>query len=315
MTMLAQSAVSTNDLRIRAFGRVGELEVAVKNDTVGLVQRCLEVSERAQIKDLKETCWFTEEALTDAKLDKIVAGLCSTGSKLRKLALRIIGAHAESLQPAQRAQIWAGLAFMMDTFEAESSAIQHEFLSAVRLSEMPAALAPMVESFVCPEHSDVGMARDFSAVYVARHQRPFAGLDKMCEMLWSDSASLSGGAASNLLLLAKVDDVPRDLAWTAVQHALEAYMERASDSWPVRKEFLRAFYYFDSMHAEVVGFCEKAIGRFKSPQEQYAIARLLGVVPWDADQQEVLGRVADLLEELSQSPHDRVAEVARKLLG
>lgn len=314
MAMLACSTPSLRDLRVRAFDSVGHLQAGSGGKAVRLVERCMQASEKAQRLDLKESCIPGKTGWTDSQVDKIVAGLCSPGRTVRNLALKLISAYAEGLEPAQRCKVWTALGFVMDRYEEETAAIQHEFFNVIRGSEMPASLTPMVDSFACAEHSDVSMARDFTSVFLARALKPYDGVGRLAEMLWSDSPSLSGGAASNLIVLASHEGTSHELAWAMVNTVLDVLLERAGESRQTTKMFLKALAYLDRLHPEVIRYCEEAVATGESPQQLYTVARILGVIPWDVDETGNMDRVMLLLQDLCNSPHERVARVAHRLL-
>jgi hypothetical protein len=132
-------------------------------------------------------------------------------------------------------------------------------------------------------------------------------------MLWSDMASASGGAASNFIILAGLDDTNPALAWKMVRMALEAAVERSGDGNAVVRELLRAFSLLEACQPEALNFCADMVARSSSPDVLTMTARLLGCIPWEND--EVLTGAGELLQVLTKSRFARVAIAAGKVLA
>ena len=312
MAMLAGITPLHDDPRLKAFG-AGERTIADEQRAQQVVARCLRLSERAQKLDLKNSTHPVEGSWRDEQLDIVLAGLCSPGQSVTAFALKLLTAYADRLTPEQLSKVWVGLAFVMERFEGASTVKQFEYFNALRRVEAPAELAPLVESFKCRDRSMASMARDFTAVCLARQGNPSAAVARIEEMLWSETDSGSGGAASNFIILAGLDDTNPALAWQMVRMTLDATLDRAGDGSRVVREFLRAFSLLENCHAHVLNYCADTIAAAPSPDVLIATARLLGCVPWEGAAHQA--EAGDLLRVLTKSRYPRVALTATRVLA
>lgn len=312
MAVLWSVTPSQGDPRLKAFAS-GAGGAAQQRDIQDLVSRCLRLSERAQKTDLKHTTHPIEGSWKEEQLHVVLIGLCSPGETVRSFALKLLTLYADQLPPEYRPKVWTSLSFVMDRLENASPVKQFEYFNAMRRLELPEELAPLVESFKCRAQSVTSMGRDFTAVYLARRGIPVGAVARTEEMLWSDMASASGGAASNFIILAGLDDTNPALAWKMVRMALEAAVERSGDGNAVVRELLRAFSLLEACQPEALNFCADMVARSSSPDVLTMTARLLGCIPWEND--EVLTGAGELLQVLTKSRFARVAIAAGKVLA
>ncbi len=313
MVVLAHSTAVRNDPRVVAFAghdrEVSEAEAEIRET----VADCLQRSERSHKAYLKNAIVPARGEWTKEQLDLILVSLCSPGQSVRAFALKILQAYGDRIEPEQLPKVWSSLAFVMPWYEASSSGKQFEYFNALRRVEMPTILAPLVESFTCPEASVSSMARDFSAVFLARQGSPDAAIARTEEMLWSGVPSIAGGAASNLVILAGLDDIEPSLAWRLVRLSLDAAIERAKDGEPVVREFLRAFSLLETTQEQVLQRLSDTIDTTRSSHALTVVARLLGAIPWEGEAS--YSEARKLLEVLIRSSFDRVAQTATRVLS
>ena len=312
MTVLSSVTPSQDDPRLKAFASA-DMRAAQNREIKDLVSRCLRLSERAQKTDLKHFSRPIEGSWNEEQLHVVLIGLCSPGETVRSFALKLLTVYADQLPAEYLPKVWTTLSFVMERLEAASPVKQFEYFNALRRVELPEELAPLVESFSCRAQSVTSMARDFTAVYLARRGSPVGAVARTEEVLWSDTASASGGAASNFIILAGLDDTNPALAWSMVRMTLEAALERAGDGNAFIREFLRAFSLLEACQPDALTFCADTISTRSSPDVLTMTARVLGCIPWEnADLQAGAGQ---LLRALTKSRFSRVALAAERVLA
>lgn len=312
MAVLSSVTPSQDDPRLKAFAS-GDGRAVQNREIQDLVSRCLRLSERAQKSDLKHATHPVKGSWSEEQLHIVLVGLCSPGETVRSFALKLLTVCADQLPPEYLPKVWTTLSFVMGRLEAATTVKQFEYFNALRRVELPEELAPLVESFECRAQSVTSMARDFTAVYLARRGNPVGAVARTEEVLWSDTASASGGAASNFIILAGLDDTHPALAWSMVRTTLEAALERAGDGVPVIREFLRAFSLLEACQPEVLNFCADTIATSSSPDVLTMTARLIGSIPWENT--ELQAEAGQLLRVLTKSRFSRVALAAERVLA
>ena len=311
LMVLAQSAFNREerDLCDRARGCYEGAPFASQMSS--MVDYHLSMSERSQKQVLKNMLASGASPLEDGDLRHLLVGVCSPGVVVRSFALRALAAYGDSLRDEQRPFVWAALAYVMADYEAASSPNQHEFLNVVRASEMPAALAAMVERFDCRDNVDVRMARDFTAIHLARHADPLDAIERLTEMLWAQNASTVSGAASNLTIL--LLDIDKKLGVGIVNRLMEAVAERAFDGKEIVDALVSAFVRLDTFHAEILNQCAELVSLHQSPEVMIAVAKVIGSSP--PTDPALTKQALELLEYLSSTPYPRVALTARRILS
>lgn len=312
MTVLASTTLMRDDPRVRVFVGTKHGQGNEEQEVQELVARCLRIPERDQRNDLMKFSQPINGVWRDEQLNAVLVGLCSPGASVSTLSLRLITAYADLLSFGQLAKVWTGLGFVMNRYELASPETQFEYFNAVRTVEMPAELAPLVETFKCQGRSMEGMARDFTAVCLARDGYLAEAVARTEEMLWSETPSLSGGAASNLVILAGLDATHPNAGWRMVRMCLDAAIDRAGDGKDVVLEFLRAFSLLDSCQAQVLNYCADTIAKKSSPDALIITARVLGCIPWESSERQA--EAGELLQVLANSHFSRVALAARRIL-
>jgi len=299
------------DERLELVSAAHEAPTDFQRTVRAAVDQQLSLSERAQKAQLKDLVMSLSGRFNDEALHAVLIGLCSPGSSVRALSLKVLSAYSSHLTAEQKPLVWGALAFAMSDYELASCVMQHEFFNAVRSSDMPAELAPMIEGFDCRDDVDVKMARDFTAVYLARHADPCAAVERLADMLWAPHESTVGAAASNLSIL--LVDIDRTVGVKIVDSLMEALIDRVLDGRAVTDAFIRAFSQLDGFHAEVLERCSNALSLHQSPEVMIAIARLVGSMP--ASDPQLLHEATQILEYLSRAPYARVARTANYILS
>jgi len=311
LVVLGLVSARRQDPRVERSRRIDGADPEFREAIAQQAAQALSASERSHRTALKVSLESVRGDLTDEQVQALAIAVCSPGASVRSLALKALTAFGGDLTGSQRQLVWGALAFAMADYEHETCVAQHEFFGAICSSDMPGELAPMVESFRCIDDADVHMAHDFTVVSLSRHHDPHGAMERLAAMLWAQSPSTVGGAASNLVIL--LGDIDPVVGASAVSRLMEALVERAADGRAVVNKMVSAFGRLGSFHGEVLERSGELLARHQNPEVLVALARVLGAIPWQMpEHREIAGA---LLQALARMPLRRVSETAKYILN
>ncbi len=307
MHVLAKTTARARDARVEAYL---DFQGAQSERIRRIVEENLSLSERAQRELLKRLVADGPRELCDEQFAHLLVGLCSPGIAVRRFSAKVLTAYADSFARERQKLLWGGLSFISADVERETTVRQHEFLHLVRASEMPAELAPMVETLRFSDDADLQMARDFTAVYLARNGDPVAAVDRLSEMLWSPNATTVHGAASNLVIL--LGHVRDGVGMRILDSLLASLVARAGEGRAIVLSVTEPFVALQRFQGELVGRCAELASPGQDPDVLHALVVLIGGLTPECT--EVAASARELLEYLSTVPYERVAASARHIL-
>ena len=312
MCVIENNSSEWLDVRLDPFfGGGGVFRPEVLQAIYQSVDRCLQLTEFAYLRELEKILKDRPNSLTDKQFYAALVGICLPADTTREYSIKILNIYSNALQEQQCNLVRGALAFTQPDFERSKAPVKLQFFSALLEFDIPAELLPMLECVESLDDIEVSMARDFTVIYLDRNANPSEAIKRLAEALWEPNTRIMGSAASNLTVL--LHDINPQAGVQIVDHLMEALVARAVDGDKFTHQILVAFTKLETFHAEVLTRCSEALCLQQNPQVMLAIARLMGALP--LQDEGLLQKAHIMLHYLSGVPYPRVAQVACDILN